>query len=251
MLHNNVSRYKNRTNKSVLYNKTDYELIKEFSITGLGISSGYSYGSTETEGIIITPNITVESGNPKIVYFDYSRTINENNEKSLISLRDFFSIRGPVNFITGHVFSVDKASYNYSDYNLGGTYAFQNFINDVVISTSTSSSITAGYYDQTRFDYIPRITKVSNIQLKQFSPNTFIITNNLPNGGNSFVGNGVENNSILDLGQTKFIVNSIEIKSNKEYVIISNLNKLENDDVTAMPILNLTTQNIIGLYKQR
>lgn len=251
MLYNNVSRYKNRTNKSVTYNKTDYELIKQMSITGLGISSGYSYGSTETEGIIITPNVTVESGNPKIAYFDYSRTMNENNEKSLKSLRDFFSIRDPSNFQTGHVFSVDQSSYNYSDYNLGGTYAFQNFINDVVISTCSSSTVIPGYYHQNNFDDIPRITKISDIQHKQFERNTFIITNYLPNGANSFTGNGVHENSILDLGETKFVVNYIEVKSNKEYIIISNLNKLDENTETDIPVLNLTGQNIIGLYKQR
>jgi len=250
MLYNNVSRHKNRTSKSVQYNKTDYELIKQLTITGIGISSGYVYGSTETEGVILTPNITVEAGSPKIVYFDYSKPT-EFNVKPIKILRDFFSLAEPQNFIQGHIFSLSNATYNYSSSNLGATFAFQTFLNDVVVATTTSS-IPTGYYSANKFDSIPTISKISS-QIKQYPSNTFIITNSLPMGTNSFSYCGVEVNSILEFGERKFRVDSIQIKFNKEYtkeyVVISDTNP-SRDTTINMPVLNNIGQNIIGLYKQ-
>jgi len=247
MLYNNVSRHKNRTNKSVQYNKTDYELIKQLTITGIGISSGYVYGNTEKEGVILTPNITVETGSPKIVYFDYSKPPSEFNVKPIKILRDFFSLAEPQNFIQGQIFSLANATYNYSSSNLGATFAFQTFLNDVVIATTTSS-IPTGYYDANKFDSIPTISKISS-QIKQYPPNTFIITNSLPMGTNSFSYCGVEVNSILEFGDRKFRVDSIQIKSNKEYIVISDTNP-SSDTTINMPVLNSIGQNVIGLYKQ-
>lgn len=253
MLYNNVSRHKNRTSKSVQYNKTDYELIKQLTITGIGISSGYVYGSTETEGVILTPNITVETGSPKIVYFDYSKPPSEFNVKPIKILRDFFSLREPQNFIQGQIFSLANATYNYSSTNLGATFEFQTFLNDVVVATTTSSSIPTGYYNANKFDSIPTITKTSSPQVKQYPSNIFIITNSLPMGRNSFSYCGVEVNSILEFGDRKFRVDSIEIKFNKEstkeYVVISDTNP-SSDTTINMPVLNSIGQNIIGLYKQ-
>lgn len=248
MLYNNVSRHKNRTSKSVQYNKTDYELIKQLTITGIGISSGYVYGSTETEGVILTPNITVEAGSPKIVYFDYSKPPSEFNAKPIKILRDFFSLAEPQNFIQGQIFSLANATYNYSSSNLGATFAFQTFLNDVVVATTTSS-IPTGYYNANKFDSIPTISKTSSPQVKQYPSNTFIITNSLPTGRNSFSYCGIEVNSILEFGERKFRVDSIQIKSNKEYVVISDTNP-SSDTTINMPVLNSIGQNIIGLYKQ-
>ena len=252
MLYNNVSRHKNRTSKSVQYNKTDYELIKQLTITGIGISSGYVYGSTETEGVILTPNITVETGSPKIVYFDYSKPPSEFNVKPIKILRDFFSLGEPQNFIQGQIFSLANATYNYSSINLGATFAFQTFLNDVVVATTTSS-IPTGYYNANKFDSIPTISKISSPQVKQYRSNTFIITNSLPKGTNSFSYCGVEINSILEFGDRKFRVDSIDIKSNKEstkeYLVISDTNP-STDTAINMPVLNNIGQNIIGLYKQ-
>jgi len=253
MLYNNVSRHKNRTSKSVQYNKTDYELIKQLNITGIGISSGYVYGSTETEGVILTPNITVETGSPKIVYFDYSKPPSEFNVKPIKILRDFFSLGEPQNFIQGQIFSLANATYNYSSTNLGATFEFQTFLNDVVVATTTSSSIPTGYYSANKFDSIPTISKISSPQRKEYPSNTFIITNSLPMGRNSFSYCGVEVNSILEFGDRKFRVDSIEIKFNKEstkeYVVISDTNP-SSDTTINMPVLNSIGQNIIGLYKQ-
>jgi len=249
MLYNNVSRHKNRTSKSVQYNKTDYELIKQLTITGIGISSGYVYGSTETEGVILTPNITVETGSPKIVYFDYSKPPSEFNVKPIKILRDFFSLREPQNFIQGQIFSLANATYNYSSTNLGATFEFQTFLNDVVVATTTSSSIPTGYYSANKFDSIPTISKISSPQRKEYRSNTFIITNSLPKGTNSFSYCGVEINSILEFGDRKFRVDSIDIKSNKEYLVISDTNP-STDTAINMPVLNNIGQNIIGLYKQ-
>jgi len=247
MLYNNVSRHKNRTNKSVQYNKTDYELIKQLTIIGIGISSDYVYGSTETEGVILTPNITVEAGSPKIVYFDYSKPPSEFNVKPIKILRDFFSLAEPQNFIQGQIFSLSNATYNYFSSNLGATFAFQTFLNDVVVATTTSS-IPTGYYSANKFDSIPTISKISS-QIKKYPSNTFIITNSLPTGTNSFSYCGVEVNSILEFGDRKFRVDSIEIKSNKEYIVISDTNP-SSDTTINMPVLNNIGQNIIGLYKQ-
>ena len=249
MLYNNVSRHKNRTSKSVQYNKTDYELIKQLTITGIGISSGYVYGSTETEGVILTPNITVETGSPKIVYFDYSKPPSEFNVKPIKILRDFFSLGEPQNFIQGQIFSLANATYNYSSTNLGATFEFQTFLNDVVVATTTSSSIPTGYYSANKFDSIPTISKISSPQRKEYRSNTFIITNSLPKGTNSFSYCGVEINSILEFGDRKFRVDSIDIKSNKEYLVISDTNP-STDTAINMPVLNNIGQNIIGLYKQ-
>ena len=67
-------------------------------------------------------------------------------------------------------------------------------------------------------------------------------------GSNSFILNGVQENSILEIGDIKFKVIRIEQKADKEYILITGINQ---SNTITIPILNITSRNLINLYKQR
>ncbi len=234
---------KNPANKPTSLDKTVYEFIKTIDLIGLGISSGYELQSLYDEGCTITPSVVVMSGSPMSVFWDFGvNGLTLNDSKSIAYINDYFSVNY---FKSGDGIVVSNSSYKNDDLNFNGSFTFISFKNNI-LTTTTNLSLTPGKYSNYNFDSVPVFIK-SPPGLKTFNKNEFLITNNVT-GSNSFILNGVQENSILEIGDIKFKVIRIEQKTDKEYILITGINQ---SNTITIPILNITSRNLINLYKQR
>jgi len=233
---------RNPAYKPVGLDKTQYEYIKTLEMVGLGISSGYELQDLHTEGCRITPSVTVLSGSPKQVFWDFTTVSTDYNKSSISTVTEYFS---EAYFKSGNSFTVSDSSYSVGESNFDGSYTFISFKNGMLVST-TALSLAVKSYTNTKFDSVP-VFKAVSPGVKKFGQNEFLITNNVI-GSNSFVQNKVTANSILEIAEVKFRVVGIEEKKDKEYVLITGIDR---QTTVTIPSFNTLNRTLINLYQQK
>ena len=231
---------------------SSYEFIKAYQLVGLSASNVVSLGSNIDEGLPITPSVTIEAGD-LLTYFDFtapsivpSITTPQSAIQRQITAKRSISYSFFTNFENGDQFTLSDANYDFGKYNLGGTYTFLQYINNVVVATGvTIDNYIVGKYKRESFDSTP-VFRTSVTKTTVLPKNTFRITNTL--GGkskNSF--EGIKQGDILEIFDIKYkvILRSLDIYD-VEYVTIE---ALQIDEVLGVPELTLDTKNIINLYR--
>jgi hypothetical protein len=220
-----------------LGNKSNYIYTKTISLVGLGITTQYQLQDLSTEGCKIVPCATVIVGSPTLVFWDFKEN-HTANENSLLAADLYFS-----NFDIGNTFTVSNSSYSENTSSFDGTYTFVSYKNNMVVSTTGLTLIDGKYYN-TKFDDNPSF----KIGIPKFIPTDskkFIIINNVL-GSNSFLIHGITFGTILEIAETKFIVDSPIIeKGNKQYMTISAADQIVNPP---LPVIYLSATTIINLY---
>lgn len=255
----NLSRHK-IGQVNIASKETKFDYIQTLSFVGLGASGSYILEDSYKEGVISTPKVTVIDSSPQTIYFDfnidYTHTIDSSSAAGrlaaakellrVISIKNnadlFFS-----NFIEGNTFDVTTSEYNFNQYDLNGHYTFLSSKDNLVVSTCTAGLTNAPeqIYNPVSFDDVPVFT-ASSPKTIYTDKNKMILTNSIPSISNSFVSSGVTVNTILEISDIKYRVEEINIKAGTEEILLSILD--ESETIT-VPSLNMTSVNLINVYR--
>lgn len=236
----NLNKYKNTKNNK---EKNEFEYVKTISFIGLGISGSYLLNDSYTEGILITPQVTVvKSTAPDIVFFDFNNKLYNINTNSKI-IESFFS-----KFSVGNTFDVTDSVYNFDEHDLNANFTFVNFKNNLLVATCAAGLTNAAeqtYYPEL-FNSVP-VFELSSSKVLYTDSNKLLLTNIIPSVNNSFISAGIKANDILEFFDQKYTVESIKSKINNtvEELILINFN-----DYTVVPSIQLNSYTIINVYKR-
>ena len=264
------NRYKNtKTNTEKV---SQFEFVRTLSFVGLGASGSCVLEDSYKEGVFSCPSVKLyKNSSPKIIYFDFSisetpqftigpssklinasvdvirrSVVSENSEISAVrkNINSFF-----INFTPGCTFTVSNSNYNFDEYNLNSNYNFISIKNNLLVASCTEGLTHAieQTYDSMSFDDTPVFT-LSSTKVIYTDPNKFLLTNRIPSVTNSFISFGLKTNDILEIFNEKYKIEKIYAKpnGNEELLLVG----IDQASVT-IPVLQLSTTNIINVYKQK
>lgn len=254
-----INPYIHKNTKSV-NSKTEltFEFIKSLFLVGLESGGSYALENSYTEGILSTPTVRIIDGSPKIVYFDYNTSNTSTYDATTagklataVDLSTIVDIKSKVysffeNFKSGDTFDVSNSVYNFNQYDINGTYVFKSFYNNVLVSTSTGLSFSPEQlYLAVSFDDVPVITSntTKNISAED---NQCYLTNKMPAVTNSFSASGIIQNSVIEIGDIKYRVESTTRKSNSEVLLLSS-----TETTITIPPVSLLDKTLINVYNKK
>lgn len=240
-----------------------FEFVKTVSFVGLGASGSYVLENSFKEGVFSSPNVTIINTSPETIYFDFYTKASSNVSTSttigrleaseeilqIVSTKNnvdlFFS-----NFSAGNTFSVTNSEHDFGEHDFNSNYTFLSLKDSLVVATCTPGLTNAseGAYDAISFDSTPVFT-LSSPKVIYTDRNKFLLTNRIPSVTNSFLSAGLKSNDILEIFNEKYKIEKIYIKSNGNEEIL--LVGIEQTTAVTIPTLQLSTTNIINVYKQK
>lgn len=252
---------------------SEFEFVRTLSFVGLGASGSYVLEDSYKEGIFSCPSVKLyKNSSPKIIYFDFSISegtlpftigpsstlinasidiarrslVVENSEVSVVrkNINSFF-----INFTPGCTFTVSNSNYNFDEYNLNSNYNFISIKNNLLVASCIEglTNATEQTYDSMSFDDTPIFT-LSSPKVIYTDRNKFLLTNRIPSATNSFLSFGLKTNDVLEIFNEKYKIEKIYAKpnGNEELLLVG----IDQTTAVTIPTLQLSTTNIINVYKQ-
>ena len=267
-LNNRSKNTKTNTEKA-----SEFEFVRTLSFVGLGASGSYVLEDSYKEGVFSNPSVKLyKNSSPKIIYFDFSvpralRTpftispsgslvntsidvFQQNLENSEVlagkkNINSFFT-----NFTPGCTFTLSNSNYNFDEYNLNSNYIFISMKNNLLVASCIEGLTNAAEqtYDSMSFDDTPIFT-LSSSKVIYTDPNKFLLTNRIPSATNSFLSFGLKTNDVLEIFNEKYKIEKIYAKpnGNEELLLVG----IDQTTAVTIPTLQLSTTNIINVYKQK
>ena len=243
---------------------SQFEFVRTLSFVGLGASGSYILENSLDNSVVSSPNVTIiKNTNPQIVYFNFSKIMDrsidpitgiveyidspENIKYINASQKNanlFFS-----NFSAGNTFAVTNSEHNFGERDFNSNYTFLSLKDSLVVATCSPGLTNAaeGVYNAISFDSTPVFT-LSSTKVIYTDPNKFLLTNRIPCVTNSFLSSGLKTNDVLEIFNEKYKIEKIYTKpnGNEELLLVG----IDQASVT-IPVLQLSTTNIINVYKQK